>query len=380
MPSRTSPTTGHHTINTNHEGRRADHEGSIRKRGSRWQARVQLEGRVHSVSGATRREAVAALQRLVEEFHSGALGADTPTVATLLSDWLVTGCEEWKPTTTERYRDIVRIHLEPRLGQLQLTRLTPLEVEACLSSCKASTATRLKVYRVLHRAFAVAVYRGLIPANPCDFVEAPRAPKYRPRLWTVAQLRQFLAGLKPTTYDTLWSILVGTGCRLGEALALTWSDYDAETGHLQIRATLSEARGRREVDTPKTASAVRSVAVPGFASELLSKHMEREGISTGHIFRTERGNTITRALAGQSFQIACERLRVPPVRIHDLRHLHASALLESGVPLTTVSARLGHASPAITASVYAHAISARERFAADCFQAFVGKAVEGAAP
>jgi integrase len=294
-----------------------------------------------------------------------------PSVAEWFSTWLHDEANGWKPTTAERYRDIVRLYIVPALGNLALGEVRPADVSRCLAGCAGvSGSTRLKVYRVLRRGLAAAIYAGLAEANPCALVEAPRAQRRPVGLWTPQEAARFVSSLRPSGYGPLWAVLLGTGCRLGEALALRWGDYAAESGTVRISATYCETRQWRGLTGTKTAAGNRTVTLPGFARALLDGGPS--GGESAPIFLTARGKTPTRALVGRAFKNACKAAGVPAVRVHDLRHLHASLLLADGLPVPAVAARLGHASPAVTMAIYAHALRGSEDRAAKAIDEALG--------
>lgn len=332
--------------------RRGDYEGTVRQRGDTWQGRVMLDGHVYAVTGGTRKEAIQKLQALSAKHYDGTLGKPGPTVGQWLATWQERSKREWKTTTAERYADIIRIHLQPPLGKLGLSSLTPAQIQACMTGMAVTGATRLKVYRVLHRALNVAMYDGLIPSNPCAAVEAPRIRRSSPTLWTSKELKTFVDSWEPAAPGyLLWPLLIGSGCRLGEALALRWANYQG--GWVTIASTLSESKAGLEITSPKTDSAYRRLLLPVAMRAVLDKQI---GAPSAPIVVTKTGQSPARRLAARWLLTQCEKAEVPPIRIHDLRHLHASILIREGVPVTEVANRLGHASPAITTSVYSHLI------------------------
>ena len=117
----------------------------------------------------------------IAHYQAGTLDRQAVTVAEWLGSWVTDSGQEWKATTRERHADIVRLHLSPSLGHIGLAQLSPTDVARCLAGCGAmAPGTRLRVYRTLHRALNVAVYRGLLTINPCTLVEAPRVARRPP--------------------------------------------------------------------------------------------------------------------------------------------------------------------------------------------------------
>lgn len=355
--------------------RRANHEGSVRKRGSTWQARIQLEGTRYVVSGATRAEAVRQLNRLIAQWEAGTLHPAGPSVGDWLCRWLENGERRWKVTTLERYADIARLHLCPAFGTLPLASLTPDLISDFLARpSRLTEQSKLKVFRTLHAALNVAVQEGQIDRNPCVRATRPRNVQRQPSLWDRDQIRQFVSQIPLTPNGALWAILLGSGCRLGEALALRWQDYDCESGTISVAGTLSETRQHGHSRTaPKTRAGFRALVLPTFARTILSEWAGQAQLTPSEpIVLNPFGNSPTRRGVEKAFATACNRAGVPAMRVHDLRHLHASLLLGEGVPIPLVSSRLGHASTAVTTAIYAHALKGEDALAPTAIDRVIG--------
>jgi integrase len=178
-------------------------------------------------------------------------------------------------------------------------------------------------------------------------------------------------------------VLVATGLRLGEALGLRWADVDLEHQTVLVRRTVRRREGGLALAPPKTPSAARGLALPAGAAGALRRQRARQAAQAlargrplqddDYVFAAAPGGppphhaTIARAL-----RRAARRLGLPPLRPHGLRHLHASLLLDQGLPLPAVSRRLGHSSPAITARVYAHHLAGQDQRAARALEAVLG--------
>jgi integrase len=243
-----------------------------------------------------------------------------------------------------------------------------------------SPKTRLNVFRTFHRALAVARYWGLIGTNPLDSVEAPKSSRPVTTIWSRDEAKTFLAAVKPGTWDaTLFLILAGSGCRIGEALAVRWEDFDRDSGALSIRRGLTAVHGAYVEGDPKTKAGTRTITLPGFAIDGLkawrpAQLTERLAAGetwqdTGRIITLPAGASPPHHIAYNRFKGTCSAAGVPKTRIHDLRHLHASFLLSAGIPLPAVSARLGHANTAVTATIYAHALAGADATAATALEA-----------
>ncbi len=227
----------------------------------------------------------------------------------------------------------------------------------------------------LHLALEHALRRGLIARNPADQTDPPARDTKPTITLTTAQLAQYLADATETAPPNLagvyWTIAV-TGCRLGEALGLREIDLDLDAGVLFIRQTLKQS-GR--VGKPKTERSRRTVTLPPEVVDALRKvrkwkveqklRLGPKFRDCGLIFCTPRGRPLHQNnIRRRDFYPRLDRLELPKVRLHDLRHGHGTDLIAAGVDPRTVADRLGHSSPAFTMSVYVHAVSESQRRAA----------------
>ena len=257
--------------------RRSNHEGHIRYRSDgRWEGAVMLAGRRHYASGRTRREASRKLASLRERHGAGTLRPPSRmTLTEFLADWLDAGRGDWKPKTYAGYESITRTYWNPELGHLRLQHLTAAHVSQALARWRneerASGGTLLNVHRCLRRGLQVATYWGYLSTNPADAVEPPKARRRRPTLWSLGELRRFLAAAEGTDYGALWHLLIGTGCRIGEAMALDWTDFDLDVRSVSINKSVTFLHGERLVLPPKTDAGVRRVVLPEVTVEALRR-------------------------------------------------------------------------------------------------------------
>jgi integrase len=196
-------------------------------------------------------------------------------------------------------------------------------------------------------------------------VRRPRVTRREADCLTPDQVRAVLSAAQSTRYAPLFTLLVNTGLRRGEALALQWSDVDLEAGTLRVRGTLSRVNGKLEVTEPKTMKSKRTVPLSEVAVRTLhtvrtqqAQERLRAGCrwrQTGFVFVTEFGEPCEPRNALRAFKAAAQRIGLPAsVGLHTLRHSAPSVMMASGVPLKIVSDILGHASVAITGDIYGH--------------------------
>jgi integrase len=279
----------------------------------------------------------------------GVHGSNHLRVRTYLDQWLTDYAKHRvRPSTFKRYQELVRVHLTTGLGHFPIARLSPQTIETFFRTLqgKVSSTTAHHVASLLRQSLKQAVRWNLIVQNPADLVDKPKRNRIERSLWTLPQAQSFLREAHDTRYGLLYMVLLGTGLRLGEALALQWSDLDLTNGILIVRGG-------------KTANARRAVLMP---EELVRELMALRGV--GLVFH-RNGKPVNQWTLRDNWYALLERLNLPRIRVHDLRHLHGSFLLGQGADLASVSARLGHSSKAFTLQTYIHTMATGQEKAAE---------------
>lgn len=376
--------------------RRPKGDGTITQRADgRWMARLTLppdgsgKQRSKAFYGATRAEALAKLRAAQAALlHAGQEPLNQRlTVGAFLADWLSTSAAPHiRPKTFEQYEHIVQAYLVPGLGAVQLAQLKPLHVQQFLNRVESGTfqpvrkgpttqrpgpRTVQQCYRVLHVALGQALRWGLVHRNVAALVDAPRVPKATTAALTADQARTLLQATLQTRWGPLWALAIATGLRRGELLGLRWQDVDLPGKLLHIRGAL-DADGQRVAT--KTARSVRTVPLGAAAVAALTTRraaQRRERVASGHwhptdlVFTTLDGGPLRGDNVYRAFQEALDRLGLPHVRFHDLRHTCASLLAAQGVPVEVVQQLLGHTSIRTTADVYVHPTPQAQRAAVE---------------
>jgi integrase len=193
------------------------------------------------------------------------------------------------------------------------------------------------------------------------------------RTWTAEELRRFLEHVNSERLAALWTLAASTGMRRGEILGLRWVDVDLDRARVAVRQTLVAGR-QVATSEPKTSRGRRSIALdPRTVAELRAWRAAQleERLAwgpgyrdTGLVFTREDGSPLHPEWLSDAFAWRIKQAGLPPIRVHDLRHTHASLGLAAGVPIKVISERLGHSSSNFTADAYQHVTPALEEQAA----------------
>lgn len=373
--------------------RRGNNEGSIVQRSDgRWMARVTLpDGSRRSLYGKTRAEVAGKLTDALGDVKKGKpLPAEKETVGAYLSRWLSDVCRPAvRPSTYEGYEVIVRLHVSPRIGKLKLARLSPQDLAKLyreLADAGLSPRTVQLTHAVLHKALDQALRWDLVARNPADLVDPPRVERKETTVLSREQAKLLLDRSQDEPLHALYAVALTGGLREGEVLALTWEDVDWEHGTVQVRRQLTRVRNEGfKFTEPKTKKGRRTVALPDVAMGALKRHrtaqVEERLRATaweenGLVFCNGVGRPLERQnVMRRSFKPLLERLGLPDLRFHDLRHSAATLLLGLGEHPKVVQERLGHATISITMDVYSHVMPTMQREAARKLDGlFVGEA------
>ncbi|MCH8853610.1 MAG: tyrosine-type recombinase/integrase [Planctomycetes bacterium] len=348
--------------------------------------RRQLRKTIETERGA-KKPAEREMARLIKQHEVGTDSLpDTATVGEHLQRWLRNYAQvHVSQRTYERYEQLCRVHLIPLLGSTELSELRPLKIDDAYRQIRAkgvSGRTALHCHRTLRQALSWGVKKGLLTKNWTDAVEAPKPARKEMRALTAPETQVLLDAARSTDlYDVVF-VALGTGMRLGEILAVRWSDYDAELGSLQIVRSLSYLTGKGLTFTPtKTHRSDRAIRLSEETIAVLGdlrRHQVEARLALGPAY--EDGDLIFCGPAGaprppyavsHAFRDLAKSAGLLPLRFHDLRHSFASALMRAGLPVKAVSAALGHSSATLTLNTYQHITPDFESEAANLIDNFL---------
>lgn len=342
-----------------------------------------------------KREAEDALEQMLQERNDDRLLKPSPrTFGSFLDEWFREHAERnCSPKTTERYRQLANYVL-PQVGSVPLKELSPLVLERLYGYLrdqggKGGRALSVRTVRhiagLVHVALQTAVRWKLLRFNPADAVVLPKAEHREAKAADRNEIKLLLAGARGHWVYPIIAVAVATGCRRGEILALRWSDIDFIDRVVTISKSLEQTKAGLRVKMPKSRR-TRRFPLPASVVESLHAHRQQQQrarelygpdyrLDLDLVFATPQGEHLKPDSITAKVCSMARELGLQGVSLHTLRHSHASQLLAAGVPLPTVSKRLGHHSVNVTASIYAHSFSADEVAAADAWDRSMGDAL-----
>jgi integrase len=382
--------------------KRGQGEGSIyQMQDGRWRAAVTFgkdeQGRPKRkvFTAATRHEVKDLLTQGLQDLRLGMLVSPHKQTVEQFLNWWLTGVVKTssRPKTLKFYDFVSRIHLIPNLGNLRLQAMTSQQVQAFLNSrlsdpsqrtgAQLSARTVRHIHRTLVTALNSAVKYRLVATNVAAVVDPPKASAPSIRYFSVEQARQFLEAAGADRLYALFATVLSLGLRLGEALGVSWSDVDLDSGRFNVHQALQRIdkklypeQGGLQLVEPKGGYSDREVTLPAVAISALRHHQaqqEDERIWAGTrwsnewnlVFTTKLGSPLDERNVLRRFQNILAFAGLPKMRIHDLRHSAVAILIAQGVNIKAISELLGHSSVAFTLQVYGHLLEETKRETAD---------------
>lgn len=334
-------------------------DGQIVEVGDRYQARYSwTEGGVRH-----RKAKTFALRNEAEWWLSQSKRHGSPpeglTVREYMTSWLA-GRRNVRPSTQAQYANHVNVHIIPALGGFRLTDLRRRHVEAFVEDRVAyryrrtpegpehslSPATVGKLLVTLRSALQEAVPQDM-PENPAARVKAPPHERAKVQAMTPTYAADMIAAVRDTWLEHIVRVLLGSGMRIGEAVAL--DQVDVQDGFVRLRKSKTTIRAVPLSSDADAAihEAIRLAPRVGPHEPVFFGPRRRKGPG-GQVDRLRR-DSVTRALPE-----LLEQAGLAPITPHKIRHGTATLMVRSGVPMRAVADQLGHANPSMTANTYAH--------------------------
>ena len=291
-------------------------------------------------------------------------------------------------TATENTRASFQGNLDkwvyPAIGDIKLPEITSAQISALLLDMQGkgkAHATVVKVYTILNSLFKMAYLSDMIARNPMDKVERPKPKKneIKPQTaqaYTAQEVRDILTALEgePLKWRAFIHLLIDTGVRRGEALAVQWEDIDFQENTILICRNLCYTPGKGiYLDTPKNGRC-RMVDVGEDTLQLLKQIREQQGAGGKYIFTQDNSlEPMHPTSPTHYFRQFSKRNGIKDFHPHKLRHTFASVAITAGADVVSVSETLGHSDTAVTLRMYTHANDESRRRASRIFRDAIQK-------
>ncbi|MED4399846.1 site-specific integrase [Metabacillus fastidiosus] len=351
--------------------------GYVRKRGNKWSYTVDIgrdpitnKRKQKTKSGFdTEKEAQKALTEVIYELNKGIWIEPQKTILKDFAiDWMKAHRHQLRDTTAERYDININNWIIPLIGHYKVQELKPAHVQKFLSQLleKVSENTAHKIHTLSKTIMDHAISLEIISKNPFRNITLTKGKKSEIETWSFDELEHFLNIVKKDNklYYSMFVVAAYTGLRKGEVMALTRDDIDWEKQHLKITKSVSVTKKGVQVGKLKTPSSYRNVTIDDFLISILKERVAKnnemklklgsEYQDGGFLFCHPDGKLFRPPSINKIMYRYIERSGVKKIRFHDLRHTHATLLLELGVNPKVVADRLGHSSVKITLDTYTH--------------------------
>jgi integrase len=318
--------------------RRKQGEGTVfRRKDGRFVAQIRLEnGKKKLRYCKTEKEAHVALRTMLHEKEQGMLPiGPNQTLKAYLQEWLEQAYKlsAIRTGTYYIYSSMIRNHIVPILGHIQLQKLTPQHIQTFYAKKLdegLSAKTVSHFHTVMHKALSQAVKWNLVARNVCDLVTAPSVKRHEMKPLTPQQAQRLLEVAHEHRLEVLLTLAVTTGMRRGELLALHWDDVDLIEGSVYVRRTISRIGKFGLVESePKTQRSKRKITLPPFVVALLQQHRQQQLIMREKagdawqerdiVFSNRHGGYIEPANLFTDFKRLLEQASLPDIRFHDVR-------------------------------------------------------------
>ena len=288
----------------------------------------------------------------------------------IYTDWLIQWLENYirpsvKIRTYERYRLIIEQHIKDKIGSMELNDLSPLALQSFITELlrngnkktgKGLSANSVNaVISVIQSSLRAAHMLGLVTEYVAGKIKRPKLAEKPVECFTLAEQKQIEQAVLNGKKDKLYGILLClySGLRIGELIALQWTDIDLAKGILTVSKSCHDSKDGLVIDEPKTQSSRRMIPLP---KQLLPIFKGIKKKSRSPFVVSANGKPVSVRSYQRSFELLLKRLHIPHKGFHSLRHTFATRALECGMDVKTLSEILGHKNPTVTLNRYAHSL------------------------
>lgn len=328
----------------------------------------------------TEKQAEKALQQYIAKAENGGITVNSNTLlSSWLKEWLDTYKTDISKTTRAGYEEKIKNHIIPHIGHLTLDKISEIHIQKWVNTLYNDKGLSPKTIRNTFQTVSACLEKArklkMIVSNPCEDVQLPKRQKYKAQVYDKNEIQTALKLTKGTPLYNVVLLGFGLGLRRGELAALTWDDIDLKNQVVHIRKNMVVVNGKPEIKAPKSEAGIRDIHISdAMQYELIKarKSYDEEKLRYGKWFednkyvirqcdgRPYNPNSITRA-----WKRFTKANNLKHIRLHDMRHTNATAMIEEGVDIKTIQQRLGHSDISTTMNIYAHVTNKMDERAAN---------------
>lgn len=330
----------------------------------------------------SKQEAEISLARIISESNKNATFQSHITLNEYMTQWFKERENIVERTTFNNNKAFYKYYISPAIGTVSLSDISPILLQNFANELTVkgnlAVSTIHKVFDVLKVALQRAVKFNLINENCARLVELPRIRKNEMKVWSLEQVNLFLKEImfirKADNYFTAYMIALLTGMRQGEILGLRWRDISFEKNLIYVKQVLTHDGKELKLGT-KTVSGMRTISITdSLCKQLLitKKDIQLLKKMNGKNFRdndlvicTKKGSPVNSSNLIRAFKKDILKVGLPLIRFHDMRHTHATMLIEQNINPKLIQERLGHARIGITLDIYSHVLPSMQQQVAE---------------
>ena len=330
----------------------------------------------------SKRQAMDTMTKLkAEVLENSFIDVTAMTYEKYLEEWFEERRNHLQKTTFDIHFIYYQNVIKPMLGHFKIQQITPLHIQKfvnnLVSEAKYSEHTVHLIYRIVSASLKKAKVMKIIKDNPASGITLPKIKRKEMNIWSLEQVNHFISAAKSIKRLTRcyigFLIALLTGMRQGEILGLRWKDVDMDNQTIYIRQTLTQEAELKA--GAKNNSSIRSIHISNKLVSELKAHRKlvlEEKLLLGHnyndfdlIICTRSGKPIIPRNFRKEFYNLTKKIDLPKIRFHDLRHTHATILIQQNVNVKLISERLGHAEIGTTLDTYSHVLPNMQKTVSD---------------
>ncbi len=273
-----------------------------------------------------------------------------------------------RPTTQKHYCYLYKNRIRPFFGDLIMAEISPLHVREWqnIQISQDFTPPYLRsMHQFVSRIFDYCVRYHNLSENPCDRADpmGKRRSSRKGNIWRPDEYERVFRRMSTAQHRAALAVLFWSGIRKGELYGLQWQDYCPATKSIRVERNYQRLNGKAVIMPPKTEKSNRTILLPSQGYEPLEEYRK-----SSHVRKKSFIFPWSKRKLEDEIRLACQQSGVKRIRVHDLRHSHASLLIHLNIDIAAISARLGHSSISMTLNTYAHVYDNADRQIADTLE------------